>query len=229
MADGERPDDGIDYQRLYAFRFRDVDQAARQAVWREIAPVVHRWMGSPRVVLDPAAGRGEFINAISASERWVIDSVEYTEAVRDPDVKVVIGDARTVELPNEHFDGVFVSNLLEHLPTQEDVARLLRHLYACVEPGGRIAVMGPNFRYCAREYFDCADHTLALTHVAVEEHLHSAGYEIDRVIPRFIPYSFRSRLPHTPSLVRAYLRFPPAWRILGKQFFVQASKPGGGA
>ena len=220
---GETP--GIDYQRLYAYRFRGIDQAARQAVWNEITPKIAGWLGSPDRVLDPAAGRGEFVNAIDAEERWVVDSVEYDETVRDPDVRVVIGDARFVELPEAHFDGVFVSNLLEHLATQDDVARFLARMRGFMTPGGRIAVLGPNFRYCAPEYFDCADHTLALTHVAVAEHLYSAGFEIERVIPRFIPYSFRSRLPQAPWLVRAYLRFPPAWRILGKQFLVVASSP----
>jgi hypothetical protein len=38
-------------------------------------------------------------------------------------------------------------------------------------PGGTFAIMGPNFRYCSDEYFDCADHTLIFTHVATEEHL----------------------------------------------------------
>ena len=93
-------------------------------------------------------------------------------------------------------------------------------------PGGRIAVLGPNFRYCSDEYFDCADHTLALTHVAVEEHLYAAGFEIVRSIPRFIPYSFRSRIPKAPWLVRAYLRTPPLWRVLGKQFLVLAQNGG---
>ncbi len=227
MGPTDLPDEspGIDYQRLYTYRFRGIDQAARQAVWDEIAPTIARLLGSPRRVLDPAAGRGEFVNAIEADERWVVDSVEYDETVRDPDVKVVIGDARHVELPESYFDGVFVSNLLEHLSTQDDVARFLARMRGFLVPGGRIAVLGPNFRYCAAEYFDCADHTLALTHVAVAEHLYSAGFEIERVVPRFIPYSFRSRLPAVPWLVRAYLRFPPAWRILGKQFLVIASNP----
>lgn len=216
---------GIDYQRLYTYRFRGIDQPARQAVWNELTPTLARWLGSPSRVLDPAAGRGEFINAIDAEERWVVDSIEYDETVRDPDVKVVIGDARFVELPEAYFDGVFVSNLLEHLATRDDVARFLQRMRRCMSPGGRIAVLGPNFRYSAREYFDCADHTLALTHVAVEEHLYSAGFEIERVIPRFIPYSFRSRVPRAPWLVRAYLRFPMAWHVLGKQFLVVASKP----
>ena len=87
----------IDYQRLYRYRFRGVDQGARQAVWNEIARQVYSWMGSPQRVLDPAAGRGEFINAIPATERWVIDTVEYEQATLDEGVKVLIGDARTMQ------------------------------------------------------------------------------------------------------------------------------------
>ena len=53
------PAGGINYERLYTYRFRDFDQVSRQAVWREIARHVHGRMGAPQRVLDPAAGRGE--------------------------------------------------------------------------------------------------------------------------------------------------------------------------
>jgi SAM-dependent methyltransferase len=226
VAEPEKPDDapGLDHERLYAFRFRHVDQSARQAVWNEITPVIGRWLGSPSCVLDPAAGRGEFINAIDAKERWVVDRVDY-HGTWSPEIKVLLGDARTVVLPAGHFDAVFISNFLEHLSCPDDVADLLRRLRAALRPGGRIAVMGPNFRYCAREYFDFADHVLALTHVSVEEHLYSAGFEIDRVIPRFLPYSFRSRFPTAPRLVRTYLRIPLVWQVLGQQFLLVGRRP----
>ena len=61
--------DGINYQRLYEYRFREVDQRARAAVWAEIAPFIHEQLRRPERVLDPAAGRGEFINAVPARER----------------------------------------------------------------------------------------------------------------------------------------------------------------
>ena len=102
---------------------------------------------------------------------------------------------------------------------------MLGRLYAAMEPGGRIAVVGPNFRYCARTYFDCADHTVVLSHVAVAEHLYAAGFEVTAVSPRFLPYSFRGLLPPSPLLTRMYLRTPPAWRLLGKQFLVLGRKP----
>jgi len=63
-----------------------------------------------------------------------------------------------------------------------------------MEPGGTLAILGPNFRYCPGRYFDCADHTLALTHVTVAEHMYAAGFEVAAVIPRFLPYSFCGRL-----------------------------------
>jgi hypothetical protein len=93
-----------------------------------------------------------------------------------------------------------------------------------MEPGGRIAVIGPNFRYCVREYFDCADHTVILTRVAVAGHLHAAGFEVTSVSSRFLPYSFRGLLPPSPVLTRIYLRAPPSWPLLGKQFLVLARK-----
>ena len=62
-------------------------------------------------------------------------------------------------------------------------------------PGGRIAIMGPNFRYCSKEYFDWPITTSILTHVAIAEHLYAAGFEPQRVIPRYLPYSFRGSCP----------------------------------
>ncbi len=214
---------GMNYERLYEYRFRGVNQTSRQAVWTEIASYIYARMAKPQRVLDPAAGRCEFINAVPALERWVVDVVDHAE-FRDPDVKAIFCDFAEADLPASYFDGIFVSNFLEHLPTQEVVASTLEKLYSCAEPGGTIAVLGPNFRYCSKDYFDCADHTLALTHVAVAEHLHAAGFEVSRIIPRFIPFSFRGVLPPSPALTRLYLRTPAAWPILGKQFLVLATK-----
>jgi hypothetical protein len=223
FADAAAPTAGINYERLYAYRFRDVDQASRRAVWQEIARYVHGRMGAPQRVLDPAAGRGEFITAVPAPERWGVDLV--SQGIPDAaGIKMIIADIMDADLPGGYFDGVFLSNFLEHLPGQNSVAAALARLHAAIEPGGRIAVMGPNFRYCAREYFDCADHTVPLTHVAVTEHLHAAGFGVTAVTPRFVPYSFRGLLPPSPLLARAYLRTPPLWRLLGKQFLVIARK-----
>lgn len=210
----------MNYQRLYEYRFAKVDQAARVAVWDEIAAWVYGLLGCPKRVLEPAAGRGEFINSIRADERWAVDQVAYAEGTYAPGVRALVSDVFEADLPAEHFDAVWVSNFLEHLTSQESVALFLERMHGVVAPGGRIAIIGPNFRFCPKEYFDMADHTLVFTHRAIAEHLYTAGFTPERIVPRFLPYSFTGRLPTSRSLVRLYLRSPLAWRVLGKQFLV---------
>jgi SAM-dependent methyltransferase len=210
----------VNHDRIYRYRFRDIDQRDRAAVWREIAAFVHRELGEPERLLDPAAGRGEFIDAAPARERWAVDQVAHEQGAFAPGVRLLVADVMEADLPAEHFDAVWVSNFLEHLPSQEAVAAFLERMRDVLRPGGRIAVMGPNFRHCAKEYFDMADHTVVLTHRAVAEHLYGAGFEPERVVARFLPYSFTGRLPASASLTRLYLRTPAAWRLLGKQFLV---------
>ena len=82
-------------------------------------------MGSPERVLDPAGGRGEFVNAVPAEERWLVDVVDYPERQTDPRVKIVIGNLFDIELPDAYFDGVFASNLLEHFHSPEEVGEFL--------------------------------------------------------------------------------------------------------
>ena len=139
-------------------------------------------------------------------------------------MKVIVSDVFEATLPPDHFDGVFVSNFLEHLSGPGDVALFLAKMREAMKAGGRIAVMGPNFKYCAREYFDCADHSLALTEVSVEEHLYAAGFTIANVVPRYLPLSFRGRLPASPRLASAYLRLGICQWLLGKQFLVIGAK-----
>jgi cyclopropane fatty-acyl-phospholipid synthase-like methyltransferase len=186
----------------------------------EIAPHVHSLMGSPQSVLDPAAGWGEFIEAIDATERVAVDEVDYAQAGRSSGVRRITSRIQDAELPADHFDGVFVSNFLEHLPSQVEISAFLERMRGAMKPGGKIAIMGPNYRYCAREYWDYADHIVALTHLAIEEHLYTAGFEPERTIPQYLPYSFRGKLPPSRFLTRMYLRTPLAWRVLGKQFLV---------
>ena len=174
----------MDYQRLYDFRFRDLNQPVRGAVWAAIANDLFIRMGKPQIVLDPACGRGELITAVPAGERWAIDQIPSVAELESLGVHTLVGNMLELDLPSGHFDAVLLSNILEHLLTYEDVQRCLSKMRIAIRPGGVVAVLGPNFKYCADEYFDCADHVLALTHISVQEHLYAAGFEIQSVIPR---------------------------------------------
>ena len=45
------------------------------------------------------------------------------------------------------------------------------------------------------------------------------------LIDRFVPFSTDSRLPQHPLLVKAYLRLPVVWRLLGGQFVLVGRRP----
>ena len=65
----------MDFDRIYAYRFRGIDPLARDRVWKIVAKYIHYRMGYPECVLDPAAGGCQFINAVPAHERWAVDQI----------------------------------------------------------------------------------------------------------------------------------------------------------
>jgi 2-polyprenyl-3-methyl-5-hydroxy-6-metoxy-1,4-benzoquinol methylase len=132
---------GIDYRRLYDYRLVGTDQQRRQAVWTEIALYLHLRMGSPERVLDVGAGRGEFITAVPAVERWAVDLIDFG-GYGDDTVKSVADGIMEADLPCGYFDAVIVSNMLEHLPTQEAVGAALARIREVMTRGGTVAVMG---------------------------------------------------------------------------------------
>ena len=111
-------------------------------------------------------------------------------------------------MPADYFEGALVSNFLEHLPTPDAIFDFLSRMHDWMAPGGRIAILGPNYRYCSATYWDFADHWLALTHLAIEEHLYAAGFQPVETHAQFLPFSFTGRLPASAGLTRLYLRTP---------------------
>jgi len=218
----------MNYGRIYQRRFEGIDKAAKEAVWKEISRWIYERMGKPRSVLDPAAGEMEFLKSIPAPEKWGVDAMEPNAAQRSAiskdGIRFIHGDIFDVDLPPEYFEAVFISNFLEHLKSPEEIDDLFSRLYRSLKKGGLVVIMGPNFKYCSADYFDCADHRLPLTHISVEELLFANEFQITKTFDRFLPYSFRSRLPASPALVKLYLNFPLVWRFLGKQFLIFARK-----
>lgn len=215
----------MNYERIYKYRFSRVNQEKKKIIWKEISDYIFHILGAPERILDPAAGQCEFINALNAKEKWAVDMNEvFIRQFANAEVKVIIGNALQVDLPENYFDAVFISNFLEHLHSQEEVAALLMRMYKCIRPGGYIVVMGPNFKYTYRSYFDFADHTVILSELGLAEHIFGAGFNIHRIYPKFLPLSFRGRLPVNKYLTRLYLYMPLAWRFFGKQFLVIGRK-----
>ncbi len=211
----------MDYQRLYEFRFRHHDQGERHTVWSAITDDLFVRMGRPRVVLDPAAGRGEFISSVPAMERWAIDQVPSITDLESQGIHTIVSDMFDVELPDGHFDAILLSNTLEHLMNVEDVQRcLIKMRAALLEGGGRawaeLQVLRQGvFRLCRPR---------PRPDRSVDPGTPLCGRVRHPVGPApLLPYSFRGHLPPSERLTRLYLRNPWAFRLLGKQFLVIAT------
>jgi SAM-dependent methyltransferase len=203
---------------LYDIRFDVKAAATKDRIWREIVRYLGRWIDPTAPVLDIGCDRGHFIRFARGSERWATDVRDVAESLPD-DIRFLQGsglDLATL-LPSGHFGTVFMSNYLEHLPSQDAVIEQLRVARRLLRPNGRVIVLQPNIRLVGARYWDFIDHKVALTETSLVEAASIAGLLTEKLIVRFLPYSTKGRLPADPALVRLYLRLPIAWWLLGKQ------------
>ncbi|HEY1337236.1 MAG TPA: methyltransferase domain-containing protein [Bryobacteraceae bacterium] len=212
---------------IYQIRFSEKELEASRSFWRPIGQYLQRWVARDGCTLDLGAGYCHFLWNIESADKIAVDVNE--EALRTfapPDVRCVTASGADLsEVRAGSVDTVFASNVYEHFPSREETAASFREVRRVLRPGGRFIVLQPNFAYCQREYFDFFDHRLVFTHRGMAEGIQSAGFEIERVIPRFLPYTSKSRLPKAPWLVSLYLKTPLAWRLLGGQMLIVARQP----
>ena len=191
----------LDLERIYQYRFDGILPATKASVWRRIASWVIRDAvrcrngQSIRSVLDPACGDGEFLNAC-AGRGLLLSGCDLRS--RSPHLTSEVYFQQVTfqrAVFEQGHDLIWISNTLEHLPSPEAVQDFLAGCKSALSSDGVITIMGPNIKYCAADYWDFADHLLPLSHLTVLEHLASAGLDVIAVQGRFLPYSFRSRLP----------------------------------
>jgi SAM-dependent methyltransferase len=215
----------MDLAALYKHRFAPEDRPRKIRIWNVLCsqffqPIV----GKDKIVLDLACGYGEFINAITAREKYAVDLNPDAANYVNEGIKLFKAPATAIPLPNEAIDVVFTSNFLEHLRTKDECDQVFAEVKRILKPRSRFIIMGPNIRYLADRYWDYYDHHLPLSHLSLEEGLLQAGYGVELNIPKFLPYTAKSTLPSHPALVALYLKVPLAWRIMGRQFLIVATK-----
>lgn len=213
---------------IYRERFPEAVRERRLALWRTL----HRAWFSKFVkptdrVLEIAPGYCEFLNALHPKqERVGVDLNKDTAQFAAPGITIHNTSAEKLAdvLPAGHFDVAFTSNFFEHCPSRDQVLQIMRATRQVLRPGGRFLILGPNFRYCAGNYFDYFDHHLPLTDQSIQEALVLSGFEIERCWARLLPFTMRGKLPSWPWVVALYMKLPPVWRIFGAQFFVVARR-----
>jgi SAM-dependent methyltransferase len=186
--------------------------------------VLQRFVGPGDTVVDLGAGFCEFINTIRCGRKIAVDAKSSIRELAAPGVEVVTGEIPDIlsEIPAATAHVIFSSNFFEHLRDKAQLLEVLAHARRMLVPGGRLIVLQPNIRYAYKEYWDFFDHHVALSHESLAEALGIAGFDLEVVRPRFLPYTTRSRVPQSPWLLRLYLACPPLQWLSGKQMLVVA-------
>ncbi len=231
---------GDDLQRIYAHRF-DESARERETVFWDVffAEFLAKRVGRPAVVLDVAAGSCGFINRVEAPTRYALDLNPDVERCAAAGVQVLRRLASDTGLEGASVDLAFSSNFFEHLPSSDALLDVLGEVHRVLVPGGRLLVLMPNLAAVGGRYFDYLDHRLPLTDRSLREAVGLSGFRVTELIPRTIPYArnsagvaaddaSRTGLTGDPAMfrraLRAYLRVPAAWRLLGGQMFLSAEK-----
>jgi SAM-dependent methyltransferase len=215
-----------DLTTIYRIRFETTGLQKRRRIWRVLCShYFSQLIGPNKDILDLACGHGEFINNISGRSREAIDLNSDATRYLDPDIKFTKCPAHNLSsIESASKDVVFTSNFLEHLPSKATCDLVFDEVKRLLRPNGRFIIVGPNIRYAYKKYWDYYDHQLPLSHLSLEEGLLQKGFVVILNISRFLPYTMKSRFPSSDYLIKAYLRLPLAWKLLGKQFLIVAQK-----
>jgi len=212
-------------QTIYAQRFSGREEYRRKVWGVLVADYLYRFMPAEASVLDLGCGYGEFINQVKAPVRYGMDLNPDARQCLHPDVRLFQQDCSVRwPLPDDTLDLVFTSNFFEHLPSKSSLAATLHEARRCLRPGRRLVCLGPNIKYLPGAYWDFWDHYLPLTEASLAEGLQMVGFKLERVVPRFLPYTMADGPRYPLFLFRVYLRWPFAWRLFGRQFLVIAQK-----
>jgi SAM-dependent methyltransferase len=211
---------------IYARRFASREEY-RAAVWAALVrDIFQPYVPAGASVLDLGCGYGEFINAVRAAQRYAMDANPDARGRLARGVDFIEQDcSEPWPIADASLDVIFSSNFFEHLTSKETLLRTLEHAWRALRRGGTLIAIGPNIRYVPGQYWDYLDHNIALTDRSMVEAMELAGFTLQRVVDRFLPYTMSEGLRQAPLwLVGLYLRVPFVWRFFGKQFLIVMRK-----
>jgi ubiquinone/menaquinone biosynthesis C-methylase UbiE len=207
---------------LYQRRFAG-EAEYRNRLWQLLCrSFFQKYVDRQATVLEVGAGHCEFINHIEAGRKIAVDLSPDVRRHAAKDVEAIVSSSTDLSaVADRSVNVAFISNVLEHL-SRPDILATLAELKRVLAPGGRVLILQPNIRYCARDYWMFFDHITPLDDRSVVEALEMSGFTPTKVVPRFLPYTTKSAIPKGLLLVRVYLAVPLLWRMFGAQAFIIA-------
>ncbi|MFH2069156.1 MAG: class I SAM-dependent methyltransferase [Candidatus Omnitrophota bacterium] len=211
---------------IYRMRFTESDKEKKTKMWQVLVRhYLQQFVKKDFVVLDLGAGHCEFINDIICGKKYAVDVNPGVKDYAGAGVEALISESTEISvIPDNSIDLVFSSNFFEHLPDRETALKTLQEVRRILKFQGSIVLISPNIACVRWEFWNFFDHTLPFSHQGFCEALAVSGFEIKKVVPRFLPYTTKTRLPQSSRLLRFYLKFPLCWRLFGKQMLIVAEK-----
>jgi ubiquinone/menaquinone biosynthesis C-methylase UbiE len=215
----------MDIDTLYHVRFQSGEIENKKKLWETLCKhYFSKYVDKNDCVLDLAAGYCEFINNIEAKKKIAVDINPDTKNYAAPDVQVVNAKSSKMdEIESSSVDIIFISNFFEHI-SKEEILLTLNECKRVLIKEGKMIIMQPNIKYVSADYWDFFDHHTPLTDRSIKEALELTGFHVDKIIPKFLPYTTKSKIPQRPWLVALYLYIPIVWKIMGKQLLAIATK-----
>ena len=215
--------------KLYKSRFTIAEENIKKNVWKILTKFFfQKYLSNDASVLDVACGNGEFINYINAKYKFAVDLNPESKLFLHQNITLINEDifkAIKILLKKKlKFNLIFCSNFLEHLSKKEDLVTLLNSLKNILADDGIIIIMGPNYKYSYKNYWDFFDHHIPLTDQSLIELLDLTGYKIIEKYPKFLPFSTKSLLPKNKIFIYIYLKIKLLWFFFGKQFLFVVTK-----
>ena len=140
----------IDEQTLARLTGNEADMAFKKRV-----RTIFEWVEptDDKLIFDCACGRGFYLNMIRAVSRCRLVGLELDPAVivktahnigHLPDITLARANIYQQPYPNNTFDAVILSEILEHV---DDDVRGLTEVFRVMKPGGVVAITVPNANY----------------------------------------------------------------------------------
>jgi len=123
----------------------------RQALQSDGRYLAHR---APARLLDVGCGTGDYLAGMTGLG-WDATGVEFDEAAvaaarRHPGLKVLAGSLADQHFPDDAFDAITLSNVIEHLP---DPLGTFAELKRVLAPAGRLVIITPNVNALGHKAF----------------------------------------------------------------------------
>lgn len=108
----------------------------------------------PGKILDVGCGDGKFLNQMRTFG-WTVDGIDFdnkaiARAERAYGLKLRQGDLKSAEFPENNFDAITISHVIEHVPNPVDLLAEVRRI---VRPDGRVVLTTPNANGFGHEAF----------------------------------------------------------------------------